>query len=428
MRNGRGGRSAGLRIGIAGSLIAHVGLLVVLSGFGRRAPAVDGLSALDAAPVTIAVTALEVPPETAVADPGDPPLSDELPEVPRPADAPDGERDNPVAVTVAPADGDGRLRAAPAPDSGLGAGAPADHAWRRDRTTLRARLTDGAAEAQPARLRTLRRPASPQAIRREPMVGLGDAAWTHLPTRAAGPAVARAERVLAQGGDPANAARDASQAARAATPSSAARVADEAAPERALGPLDAERGRRSFDEERPGAASDNQTMRAASNEAHPGLTDFSRAAASAPAPTADGHGPGAAPGAVARASSGVAPALFGARSPGVVGPDVNERTAERRYDRYKLEIKQRVNDVLEFPRALALRLEQGQTVVEFLVDVDGRIGDGPRVVKSSGFPEFDNAALRAVRRAAPFPPMADRRSARPLPVSMPVTFDNPVIR
>src|SRR5436305_12141760 len=91
MRNGRGGRAAGVRIGIAGSLIAHVALFVVLSGLGRRAPAVDALSAVDATAVTIAVTALEAPPETAVADPGDPPLSDELPEVPRPADAREGE-------------------------------------------------------------------------------------------------------------------------------------------------------------------------------------------------------------------------------------------------------------------------------------------------------------------------------------------------
>ena len=57
----------------------------------------------------------------------------------------------------------------------------------------------------------------------------------------------------------------------------------------------------------------------------------------------------------------------------------------------------------EFPKALALRLEQGETIVEFVVGVDGRLGDGPRVVKSSGFEEFDSAALRAVRRAAPFP-------------------------
>ena len=64
----------------------------------------------------------------------------------------------------------------------------------------------------------------------------------------------------------------------------------------------------------------------------------------------------------------------------------------------------------------------------FVVDVNGRLGDGPRVIKSSGFEEFDAAAVRAVRRAAPFPPMPDPATARPLSVSLRVIFDNPVVR
>jgi protein TonB len=75
-----------------------------------------------------------------------------------------------------------------------------------------------------------------------------------------------------------------------------------------------------------------------------------------------------------------------------------------------------------------LRLEQGETIVYFVVGVEGRLSEGPWLVKSSGFQEFDSAALGAVRRAAPFPPMPDGNNARPLPVSMPVTFDNPVVR
>src|SRR6185503_14220730 len=117
--------------------------------------------------------------------------------------------------------------------------------------------------------------------------------------------------------------------------------------------------------------------------------------------------PGTAPGAVARPSEGTAAAALGARDPRQVGPEVDERTLDRRYDRYKLEIRQRVK--VEFPKALALRLEQGETIVRFTIDVDGRLVDGPRVVKSSGFAEFDAEALRAVSRAAPFPPMSDRR-------------------
>ena len=54
---------------------------------------------------------------------------------------------------------------------------------------------------------------------------------------------------------------------------------------------------------------------------------------------------------------------------------------------------------------------------------DGRLSEGPRVVKSSGFAEFDSAAIQAVRRAAPFPAMTFSVS-----MHMTVTFDNPVIR
>jgi protein TonB len=425
MRNTRNRWALGWRIGLGGSVVAHALLLAGLFALGRRAARLDAAAAEEA---SAALTPIEMT-ALARAELGDPPLPDEaIPPAVRPWDAREGERDNPIAVTIAPSDNDGLVPEAPAPDQGTGAGAPPDHAYRRDRTTLRARLTDGAAESQPARLRTTRRPASPQAIRREPTVGIGDAVRTHAPARTPGLPAARPPRTLAAGGDPGGGAQAAETAARAAPPSTAERLAPIPAPSQSAGALDAEAGPRSFDVERPGRAAEDETSRAASNERHPGLTDFSRPSAPATVATAEGRGPGAAPGAVPRPASGTAPAALGAPSPQAIGPELAQRTLDRRYDRYKLEIRQRVHSVLEFPKALALRLEQGETIVEFSVDVDGRLGDGPRVVKSSGFEEFDSAALRAVRRAAPFPAMTNQRSARPLRVSMPVTFDNPVIR
>ncbi|HVV51262.1 MAG TPA: TonB family protein, partial [Polyangia bacterium] len=169
-------------------------------------------------------------------------------------------------------------------------------------------------------------------------------------------------------------------------------------------------------------------QRTASEEAHPGLTDFSRPAAPRAVALGEGRGPAEAPGAVARPSTGTAPAELGARDPRESGADVDARTLDRRYQRYIDEIRQRVRRIREFPRSLAVRLLEGETIVDFVVDVNGRLGDGPRVVKSSGFEEFDAAAVRAVRRAAPFPPMPDPGSARPLSVSLRVIFDNPVVR
>ena len=73
-------------------------------------------------------------------------------------DAHEGDRDDLVPLTTAPSDSDGKRRLAPAPDQGAAGGHPPDHAFRRDNSTLRSRLTDGAAEAQPARTRTAGRP------------------------------------------------------------------------------------------------------------------------------------------------------------------------------------------------------------------------------------------------------------------------------
>ena len=120
---------------------------------------------------------------------------------------------------------------------------------------------------------------------------------------------------------------------------------------------------------------------------------------------------------------GAPPASWARPNRDAAAADASERARARRYQRYELEIRQRVNRVLEFPKPLALRMEQGVTVVYFVVGADGQVSDGPRIVKSSGFDEFDSAAVRAVRRAGPFQPMPFV-----LPMSMSVIFDNPVIR
>jgi TonB family protein len=98
-------------------------------------------------------------------------------------------------------------------------------------------------------------------------------------------------------------------------------------------------------------------------------------------------------------------------------------TAEREYFRYQAEIRRRVASALQFPKRLALMLEQGETVVHFDVRPDGRLKGSVRVVKSAGFDEFDAAAVSAVTRAAPFP-----ATGRALSISMPIAFDNPLVR
>ncbi|HVR61781.1 MAG TPA: TonB family protein [Polyangia bacterium] len=373
---------------------------------------------LAAEPVLIDVAI--APPESADLIPA-PPISEPPPRL---GDARPGDRDHDVRQTVAPR-GVEELPRAAAADRGLAGGHQPAPAYRRDQSSLSARLTDGADTFQPARERSSARASSPQAVRREPTTGLGDAARTRTPARLpAADAYASPEPIT----DGARAAGSDSARAGVAAPPEVPLVAETPAAERGQGPLDAERGARSFDNDIRGPVTDDHGSRLASAERQPGITDFSHPASLATADAPTGQGPGVAPGAVARPSDGAAPTLRGAPDPQLPGSEVSERTQDRRYDRYIQEIAWRVNRQRIFPKSLALRLEQGETIVYFVLRADGKLSGGVRVVKSSGFDEFDSEAARAVLRAAPFPPMPDAANARPLPVSFRVSFENPLVR
>ena len=119
-------------------------------------------------------------------------------------------------------------------------------------------------EAQPARLRISRRRASPQAIRREPTVGIGDSVRTVAPSRAPiSPANVAADPAL--GGEPAGAAQAGAPAAPSDAPPLVARVDPNPHAAHAVGPLDADTGRRSFDTQQSGRAADNRTQKAIVN-------------------------------------------------------------------------------------------------------------------------------------------------------------------
>jgi TonB family protein len=332
------------------------------------------------------------------------------------------------ATTTAPRIAEGRAREIPAADVGDRAGRSTDGAWRRDRSTLRARLTDGATVFQSPRSDTGVGATSPQAIRREPEVGQGDTLRTTMPAvlPSAPQLPAGAESTDGDVARPAPGLPAAGPVVVVAADLSA-RV-DQAQPLRGVGPLQVDQGARAFDNQAPGPAADSRNQRAASNELRPGVIDLSHAGVQAPDEALTGRGPGDAPGAVDRPTQGRAPAEYGGSRAQTVGETVAERTRSRAYDLYKRELQRRVNSLGEFPKKLALRLEQGETVVRFVVDPDGRVRGGVQVSKSSGFDEFDAEATRAVERAAPFPPLPPVLAAHPLPVSVRFAFQNPLIR
>jgi TonB family protein len=299
-----------------------------------------------------------------------------------------------------------------AADSGAGAGRVLVPAWRRDRETLRSRLHDGASAYQPAHEAIAARAASPQEIRQERVTGEGDSsrrrrlrqtAPSPLPT-------SRAESAL---DEDAPTVESAERPMLARTSGTAATRTD--------GPLDVRQGQRAFDLPKEGPAADNVASRAASNESRPGLIDYT--AVASPGPGASGRGAGKLPGQASTPVDGTAPTPNGHPDPNVAVDLAGAATAEREYARAFQEIRRRVERALRFPKRLALDLQQGEAVIQFRVETDGRLSGEVKLLKSAGFEEFDREAVDIVRRTAPFPPLS-----KPVVVRMPVTFENPLIR
>jgi protein TonB len=304
--------------------------------------------------------------------------------------------------------------ASAAADRGAGPGRDLPVAWRRDGSTLRARLTTGARLYQPSREKMATRASSPQAVRRERRTGVGDSARTARPRLTESvPLVSKLPVEVAERDEPQPRLED--ERLRPLQPGEETT--------RGEGPLDADVGNRGYDVPIEGPARDTVAARQASDELHPGLTDYATVAARGPAEGREGRGSGDAPGVTSADSTGTASAFAGWPQPRKVTGEVGEGTSERLYAREHLEIRRRVARMQRFPRRLAVMLEQGEAIVQFQVERDGRLWGGVKLLKSAGFEEFDREAVEAVQRAAPFPHMPS-----PLLVRMRIGFDNPLVR
>jgi TonB family protein len=341
-------------------------------------------------------------------------LGETPPEAELPPAAVPGDENRMVALPVAPRRGTSTPAASPAADSGTGGGRPPVEASRRDLSTLRTRVADGARAYHGEHEQTGARASSPQPARQEPVVGVGDSARTRRP---------RAPDESAPSMELPAEAEGAAEAELRPADTDIRDDPDGKDRARGEGPLDADRGPRQFDTDTQGAARDDHWARAASDESHPGRLELSAPAAAGPDPGTAGHGPSDTPGAISGPSAGTAPSVTGAQEDVLRGPALALSTTERAYVRTQAEIRRRVASALRFPKQLALMLEQGETVVHFVVRPDGRLAGAVQVTKSAGFDEFDAAAVSAVNRAAPFP-----ATGRALSVSMPIAFDNPLVR
>lgn len=100
-----------------------------------------------------------------------------------------------------------------------------------------------------------------------------------------------------------------------------------------------------------------------------------------------------------------------------------------RGDAYFRRMYARVDRVIRFPRERALRLQQGLVVARLVLRPDGQIST-VEMARSSGYDDFDQELVRALRAAAPFGPVPARLlgQQRELTVLTPYDFKNPLIR
>ncbi len=236
-------------------------------------------------------------------------------------------------------------------------------------------------------------------------------------------------------GDPSAPPPDPSQAGAAPRPGSPAPPADERLSQLAQdgaivthdGRPVAKEGAEATEARVHGARSDDADAAQASNEPHPIPLELTR-------PSAGGTGGVGVAGPTSGAGNSARSPRSGSGQGGTPS-DVAQRpggkasTTARAQEAYLRRLYKSVNDHLIYPPELAAALEQGEVVVSFTLRADGTVAD-IRVSRPSGYKEFDDAAVVAVRRAAPFGPVPEVMSGGRdvLRVQAPITFANPLIR
>jgi TonB family protein len=104
-------------------------------------------------------------------------------------------------------------------------------------------------------------------------------------------------------------------------------------------------------------------------------------------------------------------------------------TSDARYLHWFTQQRARVQDELSFPRARALAKDQGTSLYRIVLARDGTLDGAPRLIRSSGFADFDAAAARAIERALPFAPLPRELAPalRQVSLLIPVAFSNPMV-
>lgn len=88
------------------------------------------------------------------------------------------------------------------------------------------------------------------------------------------------------------------------------------------------------------------------------------------------------------------------------GKTLQLNTSELKYQKYLLSMKRRIELRWDYPNLAIQNGWQGILHLDFTINSDGTLAEA-RVVRSSGYPVLDEAAVTAIRLAAPFPPFPE---------------------
>ncbi|MBI5491515.1 MAG: TonB family protein [Deltaproteobacteria bacterium] len=88
---------------------------------------------------------------------------------------------------------------------------------------------------------------------------------------------------------------------------------------------------------------------------------------------------------------------------GEVGKTLQLNTSELKYQKYLVNMKDRIQMKWEYPDIASRSGWQGKLRIDFRINKDGTVSD-IKLMKSSNYPVLDDAAITALRLAAPFPP------------------------
>ena len=141
---------------------------------------------------------------------------------------------------------------------------------------------------------------------------------------------------------------------------------------------------------------------------------------------AGGIGGGGAPGSGGGRGSGGRASAYG---PGG-GRYASLDTGDHRYQRWFLRLSRCVAGALRFPRQRQIAMDQGTSVYRFGIGRDGFLVADPRLLRSSGFSDLDQAALAAIHSGAhgcSRVPGDLAPNLEVIPVTLPVEFANPMV-